>query len=258
MFLPVSGTLAATAIAAAGLTHILVLPEAVLGLLAVLANPWIAAILVAIGLIALVAEVKAGASGLGILVSFVSLGLFFLAGITMGLASWVEILIALLGLLAIAAEVFVLPGFGVAGIVGIGMLGAAILLSMLGPAPGAGDVAQALGALGAAAVVTLAVGYAWIRKLPTSKRFSGLLLQDRMHSSAGYISATARNELVGQGGVALTALRPAGVADVAGERLDVVTEGEFIVAGTPVVVTRSDGYRHVVRSATQPQPAGDP
>jgi membrane-bound serine protease (ClpP class) len=57
--------------------------------------------------------------------------------------------------------------------------------------------------------------------------------------------------------VALTALRPAGVADVAGERLDVVTEGEFIVAGTPVVVTRSDGYRHVVRSAAQPQPAGD-
>lgn len=257
MILTPAGTLGATAIAAAGLTHILVLPEAVLGLFAVLANPWIAAILVAVGLIAILAEIKAGASGLGILVSFVSLGLFFLAGITMGLASWVDVLLALLGLLAIAAEVFVLPGFGVAGIVGIGMLGAAILLSMLGPAPTPGDVAQALGALAAAVVVTLSVAYAWIRKLPTSKRFRGLLLQDRMHSSAGYISSVSRTELIGEAGVALTALRPAGMAEVAGERLDVVSEGEFIAAGTPVTVTRSDGYRHVVRAADLPQPTGD-
>jgi membrane-bound serine protease (ClpP class) len=249
--------LLSTAVAAAGLAHILVLPEALLGLLAVLANPWIAALLVAIGVIALVAEIKAGASGLGILVSFLALGTFFFAGITMGLANWVDILLALLGLLAIAAEVFLLPGFGVAGIVGIGMLGAAILLSMLGPAPTGSDVAQALGALAAAAVVTMSVGYAWLRKLPTSRRFSGLLLQDRMHSSAGYISAAARAELVGQQGSALTALRPAGTAEIGGERLDVVTEGEFIPAGTAVVVTRSDGYRHVVRAASQPQPAGD-
>ncbi len=257
MILLPTGTFAATAIAAASMTQILVLPEAVLGLLAVLTNPWIAALLVAIGFIAILAEIKAGASGLGILVSFISLGLFFLAGITMGLASWVDVLLALLGLLAIAAEVFVLPGFGIAGIVGIGMLGAAILLSMLGPAPNSGDVAQALGALGAAVVVTLAVGYAWVRKLPTSKRFRGLLLQDRMHSSAGYISSASRTELVGLPGVALTALRPVGAADVGGERLDVVTEGEFIAAGTPIVVTRSDGYRHVVRAVVQPQPAGD-
>src|SRR5678816_3707390 len=129
MILIPAGMLAVTAIAAAGMTHLLVLPEAVLGLLAVLANPWIAAVLVAVGLIAILAEIKAGASGLGILVSFVSLGLFFLAGITMGLASWVDVLLALLGLVAIAAEVFVLPGFGIAGIVGIGMLGAAIPVS---------------------------------------------------------------------------------------------------------------------------------
>lgn len=257
MITPQLGTFPVVAVAAAGLAHAIVLPEAMLGLLAVLANPWIAAVLVAVGVVALLAEIKAGASGLGILVSFVSLGLFFLAGITMGLASWFDILLALLGLLAIAAEVFILPGFGVAGIVGFGMLGAAILLSMLGPTATPGDVAQALGALGAAVVVTLAVAYAWIRKLPTSKRFRGLLLQDRMHSAAGYISSVSRSELVGHAGVALTALRPAGAADIGGERLDVVSEGEFIAPGTPVVVTRSDGYRHVVRAATQPLQVSD-
>ena len=169
-----------------------------------------AALLVAWGVFATMDEIKAGPSGHGILVTPLSLGTFFIAGITMGNAGWVDILLALLGLLAIAAEVFVLPGFGVAGIVGMGMLGAAILLTMLGPAPTASDVAQALAALGAAAAVTLSVGYAWIRKLPTSRRFRGLLLQDRMHSAQGYISAATRDDLVGQSGVALTSLRPAG------------------------------------------------
>jgi membrane-bound serine protease (ClpP class) len=233
------------------------MPPFLLGLLAIFANPWMAALLVAIGVIAILVEIKAGASGLGILVSLLALGTFFIAGITMGNAGWVDILLALLGLLAIAAEVFVLPGFGVAGIVGMGMLGAAILLTMLGPAPTGSDVAQALAALGTAAAVTLSVGYAWIRKLPTSHRFRGLLLQDRMHSAQGYIAAATRDDLVGQPGVAVTSLRPAGAAEVAGERLDVVTEGEFIAQGTPVVVVRSDGYRHVVRAAVQPQPAGD-
>lgn len=257
MIIPQLGTLPEAAVAVAGLAHAIVLPEAMLGLLAVLANPWIAAALVAVGLVALLAEIKAGASGLGILVSFVSLGLFFLAGITMGLAGWFEILLALLGLLAIAAEVFVIPGFGFVGIVGFGMLGAAILLSMIGPTATPGDVAQALAALGAAAVVTLAVGYAWIRKLPTSTRFRGLLLQEQMPSAAGYISSISRSELIGRAGVALTALRPAGAAEIGGERLDVVSEGEFIAPGTPVVVTRSDGYRHVVRAATQPPQVSD-
>ncbi len=257
MILQFQVVLPATAVAMAMAVHVLAIPALVLGLFAVLANPWIAALLVAVGIIALLTEIKAGASGLGILVSLVSLGLFFLAGISMGLASWVDILLALLGLVAIAAEVFLLPGFGVAGIVGIGMLGAAILLSMLGPAPTPGDVAQALGALGAATVITVSVAYAWVRKLPTSRRFRGLLLQDTMHSAAGYISSVSRTELIGQQGRALTGLRPAGAAEVAGERLDVVTEGEFIAAGTPVMVTRSDGYRLVVRSVVPSQPASE-
>lgn len=207
-----------------------------------------AALLIAAAITAAVAEVKAGASGLGILVSLGALGLFFGASVMTGLAGWLEILLVLLGSLLIAAEVFVLPGFGVAGLLGLGLFCASVVMAMLGPAPTSGDVVKAFAALGVAAVATLSVMYAWIRHLPHSTRFRGLLHSGDVGSAQGYISGALRSELVGRPGIALTSLRPAGAASVDGERLDVVTEGEFIEQGSAIVVVRSEGYRHVVRA----------
>lgn len=217
-------------------------------LLELLTNPFVAALLISAAVVAIIAEIKAGASGLGVLVSFIALGLFFGASLAVGLAGWLEVLLLLLGVVLIAAEVILLPGFGVPGIIGAGLFGASILLAMLGAAPTPADLTKALGALGIASVATISVLYAWVRHLPHSGRFRGLLHSGDVGSAQGYISSASRMELVGQSGVALTPLRPAGMADVAGERLDVVTEGEYIASGSAVVVIRSEGYRHVVRA----------
>jgi membrane-bound serine protease (ClpP class) len=75
------------------------------------------------------------------------------------------------------------------------------------------------------------------------------LLPGGMSGSDGYVSAPA-TELVGRDGVALTDLRPAGTARFGNERVDVVTEGEYVAQGSPVRVIRSEGYRHVVRQAS--------
>jgi membrane-bound serine protease (ClpP class) len=108
-------------------------------------------------------------------------------------------------------------------------------------------VFQAFAILGASLVITAAVVYAWLRHLPNSNRFGGLFLRGGMAQAEGYISAPPRADLVGQEGVAVTDLRPAGTAAIAGERVDVVTEGEFVRQGSAVRVLRSEGYRHVVR-----------
>lgn len=226
-------------------------------LLELLTNPFVAGLLISAAITAVVAEVKAGASGLGVLVSFVALGLFFGASVMMGLAGWVEVLLLLLGSLLIAAEVFVLPGFGVAGLLGIAVFGASLIMAMLGPVPTPGDIAKAFAALGVAAVVTLSVVYAWIRHLPNSSRFQGLLHSGDVGSAQGYISGPLRSELVGRAGIAVTPLRPAGVAQFDGERLDVVTEGDYIDQGSSVVVVRSEGYRHIVRPGNPPLAASD-
>ena len=143
-----------------------------------------------------------------------------------------------------------LPGFGLAGFLGLAAIATAIVLALVGAAPTGGDVAQAFAILGASLVITVAVVYAWLRHVPNSSRWGGLFLKSGMPQSEGYISGALRADLVGQDGVAVTDLRPAGTAAFAGERVDVVTEGEYVSEGSPVRVLRSEGYRHVVRGLT--------
>lgn len=217
-----------------------------------LTNPVVAPLLLSLGVLGLVFEVKTGAFGLGGILSIASLGLFFGSSFLLGLAGWEEVLLLGLGMIAIAVEVLVLPGFGVAGILGIVALAAAAVLAMMGSAPTRADVLQALAVLSASLVITAAVVYAWLRHLPTSGRFSGLFLRGGMDRAEGYISAAPREDLVGRDGVALTDLRPAGTARIGEERVDVVTEGEYLAQGSPIRVIRSEGYRHVVAGVERP------
>jgi len=214
-----------------------------------LTNPVVAPLLLSLGVLALLAEIKAGAHGLGLLIGFTCLGLFFGSSLVLGLAGLEEVILLGLGVVAVGVEVFLLPGFGVAGVLGALLIGSAIVLAMLGNFPTGGDVFQALAVLGASVVITLAIAYTWLRHLPSSGRFSGLIHQASSQSAEGYISALPRGDLIGKAGVAVTDLRPAGSATVNGERIDVVTEGEYVGSGARVVVVRAEGYRHVVRQA---------
>ncbi len=214
-----------------------------------LTNPLVAPLLLSVGVLGLMFEIKTGAFGLGGMLSLLSLGLFFGSSFIIGLAGWEELLLLGLGMIALAVEVLVLPGFGVAGVLGLVAVGAAIVLAMMGAAPTSTDVLQALAVLTASLVITAAVAYAWLRHVPNSGRFSGLFLRGGMARSEGYISAAPREDLVGRDGVALTDLRPSGTARFGAERVDVVTEGEYIAQGSAVRVIRSEGYRHVVAPA---------
>ena len=220
------------------------------GIVRFLTNPLVAPLLLSLGILGLVLEIKTGAFGLGGILSLTSLGLFFGSSFILGLAGWEEILLLGLGAIALAVEVFVLPGFGVAGVVGTLAIVASMVLAMMGARPSTGDIAQALAVLGASLFITVAVMYAWLRHLPNSGRFSGLLLRGSVHKSQGFVSAPNRGDLIGLDGVAVTDLRPSGTARVGQERIDVVTEGEYVPQGSRVQVVQSDGYRHVVRAVS--------
>jgi membrane-bound serine protease (ClpP class) len=96
-----------------------------------------------------------------------------------------------------------------------------------------------------------AVGVALLKHLPASQQMEGMFLHHSQHAEDGYISATARTELVGKSGVAASELRPAGTAVIEGERVDVITEGDWMKAGTPVTVVKAEAMRLVVRRAPQ-------
>jgi membrane-bound serine protease (ClpP class) len=218
------------------------------GVVGFLTNPLVAPLLLSLGILGLVFEIKTGAFGLGGILSLVSLGLLFGSCWILGLAGWGEVLLLGLGAIALAVEIFILPGFGVAGVLGALAIITSMVLAMIGHHPSSADVAQALAVLGASLLITFAVIYAWLRHLPNSGRFRGLLLQGAVHKSQGFVSAPTRGDLVGRDGVAVTDLRPSGTARVGEERLDVVTEGEYVPQGSRVQVVQSDGYRHVVRA----------
>jgi membrane-bound serine protease (ClpP class) len=212
-------------------------------------HPMVAPLLLSLGFLGLMMEFKVPGFGLPGAVGITCLGLFFGSHYLVGLAGIEEILLLILGVGLVAVEIFVVPGFGLFGVAGIVAIFASIFLSLVGSLSTGADLGTA-GAILSSVVLVVAVGaWALLRSLPRSGRFSksGLMLGDATSRDTGYISAPERDELVGTEGVALTDLRPAGAARFGEERVDVVADSEFIRAGTPVKVIRSEGYRHVVK-----------
>ena len=74
-----------------------------------------------------------------------------------------------------------------------------------------------------------------------------LVLNDSISTKDGYVASESRLELLGQKLIAYTDLRPAGVAILDNEKLDVVTDGDFIEKGNKIEVIRVEGMRIVVK-----------
>lgn len=146
-------------------------------------------------------------------------------------------LLVLIGLVFLALEILVLPGFGVAGIMGIltllGASGAAWYL--LGPVWGAAVIVGSI-------VVSIGLTVAAFRTKALRKH----LVLDTKLDRGGSIASSKREAYLGRVGTAHTDLKPSGVMDVGGERIDVVSEGGFISRGTRVKVIALDGPRIVV------------
>ena len=210
-------------------------------------NPLVAPFLLSIGFLGLLIELKTPAFGLAGLAGAGALALFFGSHLIVGLAGWEVVLLLVAGLLLVLAEVFVFPGFGVAGILGALAIVASIFLSLIGSLPTTGDLLTAAGVLGAAMLIISFTGWQLIRQLPHDRRAQRILLQTSTSRDAGYVSNPRRDELVGAEGTALTDLRPAGTGVFGDERIDVVSDGSFVAAGTPIRIIRSEGYRHVIR-----------
>jgi membrane-bound serine protease (ClpP class) len=121
------------------------------------------------------------------------------------------------------------------------------------------DFVQAGGILSLTLLIILLTSWALLRHLPQSSRLtkSGVFLMAKGNRSEGWASQRRRPDLVGREGLALTDLRPAGTAIFGEERVDAVSESEWIEEGTDIRVVSSEGYRVVVR-AILPKVDGEP
>jgi len=214
-----------------------------------LTNPLLAPLLLSLGFMGLIIEIRTPTFGLAGAVGLVCLAAFFGARFLVNLAGLEELLLLGAGVGLIGLEVFVIPGFGVAGLAGGVAVLTALTLSMLGSYPTVSEVISALGIIAVSLLVIGVLAFAVLRHLPFSRAMSGVLLDRATTQEAGYLSAPDRADLEGRIGKALTDLRPSGTVAIDGERIDVVTEGPWVEKGDMVVVLRAESYRHVVRKA---------
>ena len=159
-----------------------------------------------------------------------------------GISIW-SLVLLIAGIGFLTAEIFH-PGFGLPGILGILALAMDILIS-------ARTLAQGLLFTAIAALIVLAVLVAGAVLISKGKLPGKLVLRDSNGSGEGFVSSGDAGVSAGQTGRAVTVLRPAGIAEIGGVRMDVVTRGEFIPEGAALRVISAEGSRVVVCPAEE-------
>jgi membrane-bound serine protease (ClpP class) len=216
-----------------------------------LTHPVVSSLLMTIGLLGLLVEIRTPGFAVPGTVGIVSLALFFWGHWLVQLAGWEELMLVSLGIVLLALEVFVLPGMTVAGIAGILALVAGLGMTLVGSGATVAAISTALGRVALSMLLAMAGAAALLRFLPHSPFGRRLVLATGMPAGGGYVSAPDSDQAwLGRTGTAVSPLRPAGIADIDGARVDVVSDGAFIDAGSPIAVTRVDGNRIVVRRST--------
>lgn len=217
-----------------------------------LTNPIVSSLLMTLGILGLIVEIRTPGFGVPGTIGLLALGLFFWGHWIVQLAGWEELLLVVVGVVLLAVEVLVLPGFTVAGIAGIVALIAGLGLALVGAGATVSVVITALGRVALSILLAMAGAFALLRVLPRLPFGRRLVLETGMEAEQGYVSAPdSDRQWLGRTGTALSPLRPAGIAEFGSARVDVVSDGTFVDAGAAIEVTRVDGNRIVVRAITR-------
>ncbi len=217
-------------------------------LVRLLTHPVVSSLLLSVGMLGVLLEIRTPGFGVPGAIGLTSLGLFLGGHWLVQLAGWEEALLIGAGLALIALEIFVIPGFGVAGVAGIGATLAGLTMSLVGAGAAAGFIAHAAGRVAISMLVAIGAGFLVLHFLPRVPFGRCLILEADLEAREGYASTPESDRYwLGRLGRAHSPLRPAGIAEIDGARVDVVSDGELIEPGEAVVVTRVDGNRIVVR-----------
>jgi membrane-bound serine protease (ClpP class) len=222
-----------------------------------LAQPVVRAVVLMVGLLGIFIEMKTPGFGIPGIIGASCIFLFFFVSYLAALATWIEPIIFVIGVILLAIEIFLIPGFGITGILGIIlMVGASVLAMQNFTLPKTSFqwnwMLENLGYVSASAIGFLAVAWTFAKYFPKTKALSGGIIAfgpapAELHGGAS--KDEAHVSLVGKTGVAQSPLRPAGRAVIDSDFYDVVAQGSFIEEGTKITVAEVSGNRIVVKHA---------
>ena len=204
-------------------------------------------------------ELQTPGVGFPLLAGAIALLLYLTPYYLNGLAENWEILLFFVGLILLALEIFVIPGFGVAGILGISFAGGSLILMMLnndffdfsfvkGEQILIAITTTLIALLGS--IVIMFIGGAQIANTKIFRRISLQTVQD---SKDGYTSRFFSQPMAGKVGLAFTILRPSGKVMIDDEVFDAFTRGEYLEKGSSVIVIDEEGTSLKVKAVLAEQ-----
>ncbi len=222
----------------------------------------IAPILLIIGFAGIYIEYKHPGLILPGVVGGLCLGLVFFGQYLVGLGSHTSLLLIVLGIVLLGVEMFVLPGFGIAGIAGIGALVIGMILSLQGfvlPNPSmpwqklqmTSNIGMVVGSFVAAFIASILFIRFVIPRF--SQVVKGPYLTETL-SGGRADSEAGKGIAVGDSGIVVNPLRPSGKVKIGEKVVDVVAEGDFVEKGAAVIVTFVTGNKITVSRKVNDDP----
>jgi membrane-bound serine protease (ClpP class) len=208
-------------------------------------NPAVSGILIMIIIGGIYFELQTPGVGFPIAAAIIAALLYFTPLYLEGLAENWEVILFLVGIVLLAVEIFVLPGFGVAGIAGAAFIMASLILSLVGNVgfdfefTMPQEIMTAFFTVMLSSVVGFFGSLYLAKKLLTTSALSSLVLASVQNKNEGYVGVDIKEAaLIGKEGVAFTVLRPSGKVQIDNEIYDATALMGFIEKGDEIVVTK--------------------
>ena len=202
-------------------------------------NPYISTILLTLGFIGMIIEIFTPGFGVGGTLSIIAFGLFFGGNILSGNSQWTSLILFITGLILLVIEGMV-PGFGLPGISGI-------ILGVIGVILAMKSLQSALMSLSVAIIITTVITVFLIKYGHKSPYLEKIILSSQLKTEKGYISASSKDEYLGKKGITVSELRPTGIVEINGERMDALSEGNYIDKASKIEVVKVEGSKIFVR-----------
>ena len=213
-----------------------------------LTNPTVAPLLMSLGFLGLLFEVKSPGIGFPGIAGLVFLALFFGSHLLVGLADMMEILILFFGILLIFFEILVIPGFGIAGIAGGGLILWSIFYMLIGEYPNPEDYNNAYIGLSIGSLGSVVCGIILFKVITQSKLYSKVIQFKPQRKEDGYSISQGYEKLIDQKGISITDLRPSGKVLVEDTIYQAITTGDYIEKNSNIVVIKIEENQLVVKN----------
>ncbi len=217
------------------------------GIISFFLNPIVSSILILLILGGLYFELQTPGIGFPIIASITALILYLVPYYLNGVAENWEIILFFVGVILIVIEVFIIPGFGVFGVLGLFTSIGSLILIMLNNdlfdftfVLSKDLVSSSLSVLISVLSFLLLIIFGGV-KITDTKAFKRIALEETQDTSKGFISQKYSNDLVGKKGKSFSVLRPSGKIILSDKVYDASTSGEFIEKNKNIIVINNEG-----------------